>query len=257
MIMKKQNLFNLILISSLTIFSCSDDSVSDEFNDANGNVDVKLIESISVVSAQDSQENTNITISYTSEGQLNTITDGTETNIFVYDNNDELSNITGEGDNLNIEELYESPYDAFETGEVLEYDDNGNPEKIQFFEEEFDFNTNNYVTKIYTADVSYDDTHNPYFFTLQAGGIIDVLDNAQLNFSMMPQVPEIVQARMLFPVNNPSQIIYKNEEGEIVYTINANYSYDVENYPTSATITAVSLEDSEQSTYSATFEYVN
>ena len=106
MIMKKQNLFNLILISSLTIFSCSDDSVSDEFTDANGNVDVKLIESISVVSAQDSQENTNITISYTSDGQLNTITDGTETNIFVYDNNDELSNITGEGDNLNIEELW-------------------------------------------------------------------------------------------------------------------------------------------------------
>jgi hypothetical protein len=254
--MKNRSLFNLILVFSLTFISCSDDDVTGEFNDANGDVEVKLIESITVISAQDTQENTNILISYTSDGKLNTITDGIDTNIFVYDDNDELSNITGEGDNLNIEELYESPYDAFETGEVLEYDENDNPKKIQFLEEEYDFSTDSYITKMYTADVSYDETHNPYFYTLQAGGIIEVLDNVQLNFSMMPQVPEIVQARLLFPVNNPSQIIYKNEEGEIIYTINANYSYDSDNYPTSATITSVSTENSEQSTYSATFQYV-
>ena len=83
------------------------------------------------------------------------------------------------------------------------------------------------------------------------------MDGVQLNFSLNPQIPEIVQARILFPLNNPSQIIYKNEEGETIYTINANYIYNNENYPTSATITAVAVEDSEQSTYSAVFEYVN
>jgi hypothetical protein len=254
--MKKQKSLIALLCISLFTLSCSEDSVSDEFNDANGNVQVKLIESISIVSAQDSQENKNILLSYTSNGLLNTITDGIETSIFVYDNNNDLSNITGEGDNLSIEELYESPYDAFETGEVIEYDDNGNPRKIEFYEEEYDFNTDSYITKIYTAEISYDDTHNPYFYTLEAGGIIEVLDGVELNFSMNPQVPEIVQARLLFPVNNPSQIIYKNEEGEIIYTINVNYVYDNENYPTSATVTAVSIEDSEQSTYSAIFEYV-
>lgn len=256
--MKNQK--SLIILLSLSFFtlSCSEDSVTDEFDNANGNVQEKLIESISIISAQDSQENKNISLSYTSDGLLNTISDGVETSIFVYDDNDNLSNITGGGnDNLNIEELYESPYDAFETGEVIQYDDNGNPKEIEFYEEEYDYNTYSYFTKIYTAEISYDNTHNPYFYTLEAGGIIEVLDDVQLNFSMNPQIPEIVQARLLFPVNNPSQLIYKNEEGEIIYTINVNYSYDNENYPTSATVTAVSIQDSEQSTYSAIYQYVD
>lgn len=256
--MKNQKSLIILLSLSLFTLSCSEDSVSDEFDNANGNVQEKLIESISIISAQDSQENKNISLSYTSDGLLNTISDGVETSIFVYDVNDNLSNITGGGnDNLNIEELYESPYDAFETGEVIQYDDNGNPEKIEFYEEEYDFNSNSYFTKIYTVEISYDNTHNPYFYTLEAGGIIEVLDDVQLNFSMNPQIPEIVQARLLFPVNNPSQLIYKNEEGEIIYTINVNYSYDNENYPTSATVTAVSIQDSEQSTYSAIYQYVD
>lgn len=256
--MKNQK--SLIILLSLSFFtlSCSEDSVTDEFDNANGNVQEKLIESISIISAQDSQENKNISLSYTSDGLLNTISDGVETSIFVYDDNDNLSNITGGGnDNLNIEELYESPYDAFETGEVIQYDDNGNPKEIEFYEEEYDYNTDSYFTKIYTAEISYDNTHNPYFYTLEAGGIIEVLDDVHLNFSMNPQIPEIVQARLLFPVNNPSQLIYKNEEGEIIYTINVNYSYDNENYPTSATVTAVSIQDSEQSTYSAIYQYVD
>lgn len=255
--MKKQKSLVALLCISLFTLSCSKDSVTDEFNDANGNVQVKLIESISFVSTQYSQENKNISLSYTSNGLLNTITNGVESSVFVYDDNNDLSNIIGERDNLNIEELYESPYDAFETGEVIEYDDNENPRKIEFYEEEYDFNSDSYFTKIYTAEVSYDNTHNPYFYTLEAGGIIEVLEGIQLNFSMNPQIPEIVQARLLFPVNNLSQIIYKNEEGEIIYTTNANYVYDNENYPTSATITSMSVENSEQRTFSLIFEYVD
>lgn len=255
--MKNRKFLIGLLFTSLFTLSCSEDSVTDEFNDANGNVDVKLIESISFVSGQDSQENKNILLSYTSNGQLSSINNGIDTGIFIYDDNNDLSNLTGGGDNLNIEELYESPYDAFEKGEVIEYDNNGNPKKIEFFEEEYDFNSDSYITKVYTAEVSYDDTHNPFFYTLEAGGIIEVLDGVQLNFSMIPQIPEIVQARLLFPSNNLSQIIYKNEEGEIIYTINANYVYDNENYPTTATITYISVEHSEQSTYFATFQYLD
>lgn len=256
--MKNQKSLIILLSLPLFILSCSEDSVTDEFDNENGNVQEKLIESISIISDQDSQENKNISLSYTSDGLLNTISDGIETSIFTYDDNDNLSNITGGGnDNLNIEELYESPYDAFETGEVIQYYDNGNPKKIEFYEDEYDYNTGSYYTEIYTAEISYDNTHNPYFYTLKAGGIIEVLDDVQLNFSMNPQIPEIVQARLLFPVNNPSQLIYKNEEEEIIYTININYSYDNENYPTSATVTAVSVQDSEQSTYSAIYQYVD
>jgi hypothetical protein len=254
----KKSMYSISLLCTLILtFSCSDDSVSEEFDNANGNVQEKLISSVTIISAQDPQENKTISLSYTSDGSLNTINNGIETGIFIYSNNDELTNITGGSDNLNILELYESPYDAFEMGDVIVYDDNGNPEKIEFYEEEYDYDSDTYTTKIYTADISYDDTHNPYFYTLEAAGIIEVLDGVQLNFGINPQLPEIVQARMFFPVNNPSQIIYKNEEGELVYTINANYVYDNENYPTSATITKVSIEHSEQHTYSAIFEYVN
>ncbi|WP_299367614.1 hypothetical protein [Winogradskyella sp.] len=252
-------LISFVLLSCIALFTLScgdDDTASGEFNDANGNVQPKLIESIAVTSAQDPLENTTVMFTYTSDGQLSTISDGSETGIFVYDNSDNLTNISGSGDNLNIEELYESPYDAFETGDVIAYDGDGNPITIEFYEEEYDFNTDTYVTKVYTADISYDDEHNPYFFTLEAGGLIEVMDDVELNFSMNPQLPEIVQARMLFPVNNPSQIIYKNEEGAIIYTINANYVYDDENYPTSATVTSIEAEDSGLSTYTAVFTYV-
>ena len=155
-----------------------------------------------------------------------------------------------------MEELYESPYDAFETGDVLEYDENGNPELLEFREDEYDYDMDDYVTKLYTAELVYDDAPNPFYYTLQAGGLIDVLDGVQLNFSVNPQLPEIVQARLLFPVNNLSQIIYKDEEGEIVYTINANFVYDEDNYPTSATVTAVSSDYDDQDTFTTTFTYV-
>jgi len=255
--MKNQKYLICLLCILLFSFSCSEDSLPDEFNDANGKIEKKLIESISIVSAQDSRENKNILVSYTTKGLLNTITTGTEASIFIYDKNNNLSNITGGSDNLNIEELYESPYDAFKEGEVIEFDKNGNPKMINFYEEDYDENSNSYLAKIYTAEVSYDDTHNPFFYTLEAGGIIEVLDGVKLNFSMTPQNSKIVKARSLFPVNNPSQIIYKNQEGEIIYTRNANYDYDNDNYPTSATITSVSVKYSKQYIYSVTFKYVD
>ncbi|MGB2338910.1 MAG: hypothetical protein ACPH7I_03395, partial [Flavobacteriaceae bacterium] len=69
--------------------------------------------------------------------------------------------------------------------------------------------------------------------------------------------PEIVKVKDLFPMNNLSQIIYKNEEGDPVFSININYSYDDENYPVSATITAVDIEESEQSVSSVSFTYID
>lgn len=256
--MKKRTYLASVLAMSIMAFSCSsdDNSVTDEFIEVNGNVQEKKMSAISVTSAQDPSENQNISISYNADGILTTISDGFDTTIFVYDNN-QLTDITGPGDNLDIEELYESPYDAFETGDVLEYDGNGNPKIIEFYEEEYNFSTGMFEDKTYTAEVSYDTSHNPYFYTLQAGGIIEVLDEVQLNFGAMPTAPEIVQARLLFPANNPSQLIYKNENGETVHTINANYVYDSENYPTSATVSSIDVLNGAQSTYAATFSYLN
>jgi hypothetical protein len=256
--MKKHNKFFLIVSTISILTSCNEESVSDDFEEVNGDVAVKLMESISVSDAEDSSDNTTVTMYYTNDGKLNTISDGSETNVFVYDNDNKLTRITSDGDNLNMEELYESPYDAFDTGEVVEYDDNNNPKKIEFLVEECidDYWCDEYEVKIYTAELSYDDAHNPFYHTFNAGGIIDVLDNVELNFGSS-QSPEIVKVKDLFPMNNLSQIIYKNEEGEQLVSLNINFSYDDENYPTSATITAVDIEESEQSVSSVIFTYID
>lgn len=252
-----RNVSYLFVVALTAVFTTGcEDSVSDEFEDVNGKVENKLIKEIAITSAQDSEENESISLSYNTNGTLNTITDGSDTSIFVYSGG-ELETITGSEDNLNIEELYDSPYDAFETGKVLEYDENGNPKKILFYEDEYDDYYEENVINEYTAELSYDDTHNPFYYTLESAGIITVMDNVQLNFSLNPETPSIIQARLLFPVNNLSQIVYKNANGEIMHTINANYVYDEDNYPTSATVTAVSVEHSEQNTISVSFKYVD
>lgn len=246
----------ITLLTVLAVFmSCSEDSATDEFNQANQNATVKLITNLSVVSAQDASENQSVTINYNGNNQVANITDGVETSILVYDN-DNLTNVTGEGETLNVEELYESPYDAFETGEVLQYDSNMNPVSIRFLEEEFDFVANTMSVVEYFAEIEYDATPNPFFYTLEAAGIIDVLDNVDLNFSMDVQAPEIVQARLLLPTNNIKKITYKDEDLTPIYQIVANYVYDAQNYPSTGTVTSTDLEDDSVSVYTTTFTYM-
>tara|TARA_R110000751_G_scaffold146601_1_gene250708 strand:- start:135211 stop:135972 length:762 start_codon:yes stop_codon:yes gene_type:complete len=246
----------ITLLTVLAVFmSCSEDSATEEFNQANQNASVKLITNLSVVSAQDASENQSVTINYNGNNQVANITDGVETSILVYDN-DNLTNVTGEGETLNVEELYESPYDAFETGEVLQYDSNMNPISIRFLEEEFDFVANTMSVVEYFAEIEYDATPNPFFYTLEAAGIIDVLDNVDLNFSMDVQAPEIVQARLLLPTNNIKKITYKDEDLTPIYQIVANYVYDAQNYPSTGTVTSTDLEDDSVSVYTTTFTYM-
>lgn len=246
----------ITLLTVLAVFmSCSEDSATDEFNAANQNASVKLITNLSVVSAQDASENQSVTINYNGNNQVANITDGVETSFLVYDN-DNLTNVTGEGETLNVEELYQSPYDAFETGEVLQYDSNMNPVSIRFLEEEFDFFNNTMNVVEYYAEIEYDATPNPFFYTLEAAGIIDVLDNVDLNFSMDVQAPEIVQARLLLPTNNIKKITYKDEDLTPIYQIVANYVYDAQNYPSTGTVTSTDLEDDSISVYTTTFTYM-
>lgn len=246
---------HLLLFSSVAIlnFSC-DDSTSDEFEEVNGKVETKLISSIDVASVENSDDSSSIIFSYNSELQLNSIFDGTETTIFIYEDGN-LANVSGNVDNGNVEELYESPYDAFETGQVEEYDENGNPSVIKFIEYDYDYMTGEEEVVYYTAEISYDDKPNPFYKTAEAAGLIDVMDQIRLNFAAAPQAEEIVRAKALFPNNNPSQVLYKNEEGEIEYTINMSYTYDGD-YPTTATVSTVSEYSDENETYVTTFTYL-
>ncbi|TLP79137.1 hypothetical protein [Maribacter sp. ACAM166] len=245
----------LLVILSLTIinFSC-DKFTSEEFDEVNGNVDTKLMSSISVLSAQSSDENAKIIFSYNTDNKLTTIFDGSNTTIFSYEEGS-LSNVTGQSGNGNIEELYQSPYNAFEDGQVEEYDNNGNPSVLKFLEYDYNRTTRDYEVVYYTAEISYDNKPNPFYKTAEAAGLISVMDKIRLNFAAALQPEEIVKAKVLFPNNNLSQITYKNEDGEVEHSINLAYTYDGD-YPTSATVTSISAVGGNTYSYNTTFSYV-
>lgn len=240
---------------ALALGTSCDKSSSEEFEDVNANTTEKFISSISLVSAQDTDENAKVELSYDSEKRLSSVTDGSGTSVFVYDDKG-LTDVTGDrnDDNLDMDELYKSPYDAFETGDVVAYDDNGNPSKILFFEEEYNDGSDDYISKQYSAELTYEATHSVYFHTLKATGLIDVLDQVKLNFSMQLQAQEILKARTLLPNNNISKIIYKDEEGAVTFEIETFYTYDADNYPTQVTVTSKSSE--ETLVYKLNYEYL-
>ncbi len=249
----KNTFLRLAFLALVFLSSCSD-STSDEFNNINPEAVARYIETIAMVSAQDAQENTTITVNYDGNNRVTNVTDGTETGLLVYEN-DDLSNVSGQGESFDIEELYQSPYDAFEVGEVLEYDNSGNPVRIKFLEYAYDWETNTEVTLDYTAIVTYDSRPNPYFYTLQAAGVIEVLDGVDLNFGMAPNAAEIVQARMLFPLNNITRIQYNDENGDPVYDVSIDYVYNSDNYPTTATVTGTSYDEDFEGNPTTTEEF--
>jgi len=213
--MKIKSIFLIVLC--LGLFGCSD-SASDEFEEINGEVSEKLISKLTLASAEDPSEGVILNFSYDINKKLINISDGEGVAIFVYNNNGDLTNIAGGNEPLNVEEIvFNSPYNAFEEGNVLQYDNNLNPSIIEFYEYNDDEPT---VT--YTAEIDYDSAHNPYFHTMKAGGVISVLDDINLEFSINPQSPDLVQARALLPLKNPSQLTYKDENGNIIFYVDAN-----------------------------------
>ena len=245
----------VLIVAPLFLGGCSEESVSDQFEDANGKVPEKLIKSIVAESSKYYGEDVLLTVDYNTDGSVSTVTDGTNRNIFVYEKG-RLKTISGNAENFLFEQAYQSPYNAFEEGDVVERDDNGNPTLLEFYEEEYDYDEDAFVPVVYTAEVAYDSQPNPYYYTLKAGGLIEVMDNVKLNLNLGAQVAEVVQARLLFPVNNISQIVYRDGNGDIEYTMNANYVYDQDGYPTSGTLTLVSQLYDENVSYLVKFTYV-
>ncbi len=241
-------------VAALAVFialtSCNkDDNASGNFEDANGNVAKKYIKKIQYTSTQDTSDNQTFTVNYDANGRVSNASDGMDTSVFVYDN-DNLANVTGNNDNLVVEEMFNSPYDGYEAGEVLEYDSKGNPVKVRLFERD-DFT--NDITDEFIGELTYDNKPNPFFYTMEAAGIIKVLDQVELNFSMVPQASEIVKAKMLLPVNNLSKMVVKTTGGAVMSTIKSDYVYDNDGYPTSATFTQTT--DGETYISTATYTY--
>ncbi|KAF2518355.1 hypothetical protein E0W68_10055 [Flavobacterium salilacus subsp. salilacus] len=231
--MKNKLLSALAVLSFLAFTGCSDDDSSDNFNGVNGDTAKRYITKVVATANEESLQTETLIVTYNADGTVNTASDGTETNLFSYEGG-ELTTITGSGDNLIVNDVMNTVYDGYEVGEVLEYDNAGNPTKLRLFERDYDGS----IYASYTATITYDAKPNPYFYTLEAAGIIDVLDNVELNFSMTPQAEEIVLAKKLLPVNNPSKVIIRDEDtNEVTGQVTAVYQYNSDNYPVIVEIT--------------------
>lgn len=246
--MKNKFLSAIAVLTMMAFASCSDSS--DDFNNANGNSAKKYITSVDFVNSEDADGSRELTISYDANGRVTSATDGFETSQFAYSGGN-LSAISGSSNPLVISDIM-SPYPAYEVGDVLDYDSAGNPIKVKLYERDYDGT----ILEEYTGTISYDAKPNPYFYTLEAAGIIKVLNEINLNFSMAPAAPDLVMAKMLLPVNNPSKIEIKYMSGAHKGRVVADYVYDNDNYPTSATFTETS-EDNSTHIYAATYEYRN
>ncbi|MEZ4779596.1 MAG: hypothetical protein R2786_09475 [Flavobacteriaceae bacterium] len=230
----------LLFIIVLTL-SCSK-STEDEFNEVNGNVAEKYVKRLQVL--DNVNGNSSITINYGEGNRVTSITDGNATTFFNYDSSNNLSSINDSNETFNMSELYQAPYDAFETGQVLEYDDNSNPIKIKVYED-------GYGSELLTGTIVYDANPNPYFYTLKAAGGIAVLDMVDLNFGITD--PSIIKARNLFPNNNIRSMIFKDDSGITKYEVQFDYTYGSDKYPVSASVSALSVDES--SSYDLIYTY--
>lgn len=241
----------LLFLALAAIFNvCCEKSASEEFNDANGFVVSKLLQIISVADSEEPYEEENILFFYDDNNRLIEFTGDGYKNLFVYKNGN-LSNIVGQSVVGNAEELYKSPYDAFRYGDVKEWDDSGNPVLIEFYD---DNENNANPDEAYTAEISYDDKPNLFYYTLKSAGLIEVMDRVQFAVGILPPPHEIIRARALLPVNNMKNIIYRNENGLIEYEIAIDYTYNKLGYPSYATISGKDSKNS--SVLQVNFQYL-
>lgn len=238
----KIKLLSTLCLALVLCTACESDSTSDEFDNNNPNAVARLISQISLTTPNPEDDGT-VTINYDANNRVTSVTDGVETNILAYDN-DDLTTISGPTETTSIQEILDgSPYDVFESGDVISYDANNNPQELSIYDVEYDWMTDTEITVEYRATISYDNKPNPYFYTLQAAGIIEIMDNVELNLSPEMSAPELVQARLLFPSRNVSGVTITTLDGELVSEVVADYVYNSDDYPTSGTITETIYED--------------
>jgi hypothetical protein len=228
--MKKIPLLSSVLFIAVTsLLSCDKATTVDDFEEANGSIVEKQVKRIETNYSDAWVENYNIIINYDGNNKVSSVSDGEFTKFFNYDSSGDLMSVSDNGNDytLTISDLYQAPYDVFDKGEVLEYDDKGNPTKISVFEDGYNSST-------LIGDIFYDPNPNPFFYTLKAANIIDILDNVEFNFGY--QSPTIIKAKQLLPFNNISGMIFKDSNNETKIEIQFDYTYDNDGYPIRADV---------------------
>ncbi|CAM1334795.1 hypothetical protein [Tenacibaculum aestuariivivum] len=259
-----KNLKEVLVIGLIVgLMSSCTSSATEDFDDINGNVKKKTLKSITATNPVEIQESISSNFIYDSDNKLMRMS-GTEGNESVsMDYKNDGTSIKAGIDNedlesFSIEELYKAPYNVYETGEVLAYDANKNPSKIAFRDTVYDYETNTYSVETQTAEMTYDDKPNLYFATLEAAGLVEILDGVSLDFGINTQASEVIKARQLLATNNLIKIVYKNADSEVLATLSIDYIYDVDGYPIKGTGTLTSnnkYEDNEPISIDVVYSY--
>lgn len=229
--MRKIKILASALCISILFASCGS-TATDDFEDINGQEAKK--KRLKKITPNVDGEEISATFFYNSDLKLDKIegAKGNESSVFQYANTGDLINVSGNGANetFDLEVLFEAPYKVMGAGEVVDYDSRNNPSKIIVRQEEYNYVTNTTEMIELVAELVYDESPNLFFGTLEAAGIIDVLDGVKLDLSTAAQSAEVIKARKLLPLNNITKITYK-KEGKIVGALDISYNYDSDNYP--------------------------
>jgi hypothetical protein len=241
---KNQILLCVSFIGAFLFLSCDNSTIEDEFIDVNGDVKEKYIKRIEGFNTYGESEI--ITINYDGQNRVSSFSDGETIKFLNYGNSGELNLVSGssEDTSLTISDLYKAPYDVFDKGDVLEFDNNGNPTKILAYEK-------GYNSTSLIGDVFYESNPNPFFYTFKAAKLIEVLDKVNLNFGYTN--PDIMKARQLLPFNNISGMIFKTSSGITKYEVQFDYDYDADGYPISALVS--SFDENGSNTYLIKYYY--
>lgn len=240
---------NLKLAKNVAVFVCfgmfvtACSSNDDGFNDANGNVAKKYI---SKITTQGNGETSISTISYNNEGKVVSASNDNDTKYFSYFDDGRLKKVSGGGENFMTSEIINEIHAAYEIGNVLAYDGKGNPTILELYDVDYYGNQ-----VIHTAHLTYDTKPFTFYHTLDAAGIIAVLYDVRLQFYTPA---EVIMAKKLLPVYNPTAAVIKDSSNQEIGTINVNYIYDNENYPVNATVISID-DEGYASSYNVNYQY--
>lgn len=228
--------YTIYLLSfSMLFFSCSD-STEDEFEEVNEDAAELYLEKI-VIELPNNEGTETVNINYDQDGKVSSGNNSDGAVFLNYQESGDLNSYTDNNETISMSEFYQAPYDAFEVGQILSYYDNGNVENIEVIDD------TSYPEQTLYGTITYDTNPSAYFYTLKAAGILDVLDSVDLNFGL--QAEEIIKARNFLPYNNITSMIFENAEGLTQYEVHIDYTYNSDNYPIAAIITATSTESTD------------
>ena len=236
----------LILLPFLAaaLFGCgNDDDIEDTVNAANGVTTNKQYLARTIVEADGEAES--VSFNYDGNDKVLSISSGGEAMTMQYEatGEEKLTSITGDGDVMMTSEVTSEVYEAYEIGEVLTFDSKGNPSELELKNEDD-------PSTFIKAVITYDNNPNAYYSTLEAAGLIDLFDDIRFQFAPSGDIQTM---RKLVAVNNPTSIVITADNTQLA-TVTISYTYDSNNYPTSATLVAVN-DDGDTETMMSTYVY--